>query len=62
MRKEYGKALRALFTAEMNSRVPQFVATKVKSPYLFPGEQRVLLDSTGADPVLGGLATQPQGV
>jgi hypothetical protein len=39
MRKEYGKALRALFAAEMKTRFPQFDATKVKSQYLFPGER-----------------------
>jgi len=39
MRKEYGKPLRALFTAEMQSRLPQFAATTVKSQYIFPGER-----------------------
>lgn len=39
MRKEYGQALRALFTAEMQSRLPQFEPSQVKSKYLFPGER-----------------------
>ncbi len=39
MRKEYGKALRELFTVEMNARLPQFLPIKVSSIYLFPGER-----------------------
>ena len=39
MRKEYGKALRTLFAAEMATRLPQFAANKAKSNYLFPGER-----------------------
>ena len=39
MRKEYGKALRDMFTAEMKSQLPGFVPVKVTSPYIGPGER-----------------------
>lgn len=39
MRKEYGKALRAVFTQEMKAHLPQFLPIKVSSFYIFPGEK-----------------------
>jgi len=39
MRKECGKALRELFTAEMKTVLPQFLPVKVSSKYIFPGER-----------------------
>jgi hypothetical protein len=39
MRKEYGKALRARFSLEMKSALPQFEEVKVKSVYFWPGDR-----------------------
>lgn len=39
MRKEYGKALRALFAAEMRRVAPHFEETKVTSVFLWPGDR-----------------------
>ncbi len=39
MRKEYGKALRHLFSAEMKNRLPRFLPVKLSSVYLLPGER-----------------------
>jgi hypothetical protein len=42
MRKEYTKALNNLFEKEMRERLPQFDLKKIKSTYLWPGEQPYL--------------------
>lgn len=39
MRKEYGKALRQLFSAEMNNLLPRFLPVKLSSLYILPGER-----------------------
>lgn len=39
MRKEYGKALRALFAAEMKRAASHFEEVKVKSVYFWPGDR-----------------------
>lgn len=39
MRKEYGKALRALFTSEMRRIAPHFEEVKVTSRYFWPGDR-----------------------
>ncbi len=39
MRKEFGKVLRESFAAKMKAALPDYVAAKVKSPYLWPGER-----------------------
>lgn len=49
MRKEYGKALRKLFSSEMKRRLPQFVPVKVSSIYILPGERAFCW--TPAEPV-----------
>ena len=39
MRKEYGKALRSLFTARMKAELPRFEETRVSSMYFWPGHR-----------------------
>jgi len=39
MRKEYGKALRSLFSSEMKRAVSDFEEVKVKSVYFWPGDR-----------------------
>lgn len=39
MRKEYSRVLRTLFTKKMKVELPEFVETKVKSIYFFPGDR-----------------------
>jgi len=39
MRKEYGKVLRQLFSAEMTNRLPRFLPVKVSSIHILPGER-----------------------
>jgi hypothetical protein len=39
MRKEYGKALRQLFTERLREELPEFDAVRITSRYLFPGER-----------------------
>ena len=46
MRKEYGKALRALFAAQMKHAVPHFEEVKVRSMYFWPGDRAFRLQVT----------------
>ncbi|MGB6065367.1 MAG: hypothetical protein WBG50_11195 [Desulfomonilaceae bacterium] len=39
MRKEYGKALREVFTQELKVHLPQFLPVKISSLNIFPGER-----------------------
>ena len=39
MRREYGKALRGTFEAQIRAQLPQFIPYKPASRYLFPGER-----------------------
>jgi len=47
MRKEYGKALRTLFSSEMKRAVSNFEEVKVKSSYFWPGDRAFRWQATG---------------